>query len=90
MVIQVEKCDVQPIKMVYRVLCSFVCFFSMIALFGALAFGAQEHLVGGIAASLVPLALLYVGLPIVLGGYPPKILMWTLANAKNRRHHKTD
>lgn len=78
MSLQIDKCEVKPIRTTYRVLCFFVCFFALIALFGSLVFGTQEHLAGGIAASLVPLALLYVGLPIVLFGYPPKILMWTL------------
>ncbi|MCU7951914.1 MAG: hypothetical protein KZQ64_00640 [gamma proteobacterium symbiont of Bathyaustriella thionipta] len=74
----VNKNKVKKIKTTYRVFCFFISFFSLIGLFGALTFGIQDNVVGGLTASLVPIVLLYVCLPIVFVGYPPKILMWTL------------
>ena len=74
----VDKNQVKRIKGTYRVFCSFICICSLIGLFGALVFGTQDSLLSGLAAALVPLVLLYVCVPIVFSGYPPKILMWTL------------
>ncbi|MCE9687666.1 hypothetical protein LZP73_15870 [Shewanella sp. AS16] len=74
----IEKNQVQKIKTFYRVFCFFICLCSLLGLFGALAFGTRENLVGGLVAALVPALLLYICLPIVFSGYPPKFLMWTL------------
>lgn len=74
----VEKIQVKKIKGTYRAFCFFICICSVIGFFGALTFGTKESLIGGLAASIVPLILMYVCVPIAFKGYPPKILMWTL------------
>lgn len=74
----VDKHQVKKIKTFYRALCIFVSLCALLALFSILAFGVKESLVGGLAASLVPIVFLYICIPIAFTGYPPKILMWTL------------
>ncbi len=74
----VDKSQVKKIKTFYRVLSLFVSLCALLALFSILAFGMKESLVGGLTASLVPIVFLYVCVPIVFSGYPPKFLMWTL------------
>lgn len=74
----IDKNQVKKLKTSYRVFSFFICFCSVIALFGVLTFGTQENLVGGLLAALVPLTLLYLCVPIVFTGYPPRTLMWTM------------
>ena len=76
--LQEIKYSRKKVKVFYRVLCFFISFLSLIALFGAIFFGIKDSLIGGLVASLVPLGLIYVCVPILLVGYPPRPLLWII------------
>ncbi len=66
----------------YRILCFFGAFIAIIGLMGAAAFGRNE----GISMSIIlvclgPALLLYIFIPIIFTGYPPRLLRW----AQDRR-----
>lgn len=74
----IDKSDVKKIKGTYRVFSLFICVILLICLAGTFAFGAKENLLAAIGVSMIFLLMLYVLIPIVARGYPPKFLMWTL------------
>lgn len=74
-----DKDKVQKVGVGYRVLCVFLALLCLVALIGALAFGREEGISISFAlVSLAPVLLLYIFLPIIFTGYPPRILRWTL------------
>ena len=74
----VDESEVKKIKGSYRAFSLFICFILLICLFGTFAFGAKENMLLAIGISMIFLFMLYVLVPIVVRGYPRKILMWTL------------
>lgn len=68
----------KKISSFYRALCLCICLVCVFGLFGILAFGMRENLEGTLGASLIPIGILYICVPIVRSGYPPRFLMWTL------------
>ena len=78
-----EKCDVEKIGTVYRVLAFFISVTSFLAIFGFMLFAKEEEIgIGSIVILLMPLILLVVCLPISITGYPPHALRWTMKKAK--------
>ena len=75
----IEKNQLKKLKPFYRVFCFFISICSFIGLLGAITFGAKESPLGALLASLVPLTLLYVCVPVIFTGYPPKRLQWTMS-----------
>lgn len=74
-----DKNEVQKISAGYRILCFFVALLCFIALMGVLAFGRDEGVsIGIVLVSLAPVLLLYIFVPIIFTGYPPRLLRWAL------------
>lgn len=74
-----EKDEVEKIKPFYRCLCLFLCICQVLALVGVLIFGIKEDLIASLLYMAFVLGSMYVSGLIVIKGYPPKFLMWTLA-----------
>ena len=72
-----DRSDVRKIGAGYRFLSFFISLCCVMALMGVIAYGRDEGVtIGIVLISLAPLLLLYVFVPIVVSGYPPRILLW--------------
>ncbi len=75
---RIEESDFKKIRTSYRAFSFFICIILLVCLVGILAFGLKDNLFASISASLILILMLFVLVPIVKNGYPPKVLLWTL------------
>ena len=75
----IEKNQVKKLTVGYRILACFISICCLLAILGIIVFGLDEELtIARIAMCLMPVVLLYMSIPIVFTGYPPKFLFWTM------------
>ena len=75
---KINKNDVKKINCFYRSTCGIVSICSIIALLGSLFFGFKDSILVGALGASVSIFMLYICIPILFTGYPPKFLYWTM------------
>jgi len=73
-----NKKEVKKVKAFYRGLSFFICLILLMCIAGLLVFGFKENLFSTLGILAPLLFMLYVLVPIVVWGYPPKFLLWVL------------
>ena len=77
MINSIKNDDTVKLGMGYRVLSSLISICSLLAIFSILLFGREESVtIASVAISLMPVVLLYICVPIVITGRPPKLFRW--------------
>ncbi|GAA5442868.1 hypothetical protein Misp06_01043 [Microbulbifer sp. NBRC 101763] len=75
----IGKDQVNKLTAGYRILSFFISVFCLLAVLSILFFGRDEEItVPFLIISAMPVVLLYVCIPIVFTGYPPKLLRWAM------------
>lgn len=78
----IDRNMLEKLSPLMRTLCAIICLASIAAAVSAVAFGLRESVAFVSIALIVASVFLYVCAPIVVSGYPPKLLLWTMDRKK--------